>query len=86
MSKNSDIADLCNRYLMNTYSQSIPIVRGEGCRVWDAQGMQYLDFTAGIAVQNVGHAHPAVVKAVQDQMATAGRPSSATRAPRPTRP
>ncbi len=70
MSKNSDIADLCNRYLMNTYSQSIPIVRGEGCRVWDAQGMQYLDFTAGIAVQNVGHAHPAVVKAVQDQMAT----------------
>lgn len=70
MSKNSDIADLCNRYLMNTYSQSVPIVRGEGCRVWDAQNMQYLDFTAGIAVQNVGHAHPAVVKAVQDQMAT----------------
>lgn len=55
---------------MNTYSQSTAIVRGQGTRVWDADGMAYLDFSAGIAVQNVGHAHPKVVAAVQEQMAT----------------
>lgn len=70
MSKNSEIADLNNKYVMNTYQQSIAIVRGDGCRVWDADGMQYLDFTGGIAVQNAGHCNPRVVKAVQDQMAT----------------
>ncbi len=58
-----------SKYVMNTYSPSAAIVRGQGARVWDADGMQYIDFTAGIAVQNVGHAHPKVVKAVQDQMA-----------------
>ena len=68
--KNEEIASLCKQYMMNTYAPSVPIVRGEGTRVWDANGMQYLDFTAGIAVQGVGHAHPKVVKAVQDQMAT----------------
>ena len=68
--KNEEIASLCKQYMMNTYSQSVPIVRGEGCKVWDANGMVYLDFTAGIAVQGVGHANPKVVKAVQDQMAT----------------
>ena len=69
-SKNEEIADLCRQYMMDTYAQSVPIVRGEGCKVWDAGGMVYLDFTAGIAVQGVGHCNPKVVKAVQDQMAT----------------
>jgi acetylornithine aminotransferase/acetylornithine/N-succinyldiaminopimelate aminotransferase len=48
----------------------VTLVRGQGCKVWDADGMVYLDFTAGIAVQNVGHAHPRVVQAVSDQMTT----------------
>ncbi len=70
MSSCKEISKLYSKYVMNTYSQSTAIVRGQGTRVWDADGMQYLDFTAGIAVQNVGHAHPKVVQAVKDQMDT----------------
>lgn len=69
MSNSQQIADMYSKYVMNTYSQSITLSRGQGARVWDDAGMQYIDFTAGIAVQNVGHAHPDVVKAVQAQMA-----------------
>lgn len=46
------------------------LVRGEGCRVWDDQGNEYLDFLAGIAVNALGHAHPAVVSAVSSQVGT----------------
>jgi acetylornithine aminotransferase len=46
------------------------LVRGEGCRVWDAEGKEYLDFLAGIAVNALGHAHPALVEAVSRQVAT----------------
>ncbi len=70
MSKNADIAALFDQFVMRTYTPSVTLVRGHGCKVWDADGMVYLDFTAGIAVQNIGHAHPKVVKAVQEQMAT----------------
>ena len=70
MSKNADIAALFDQYVIKTYTPSVTLVRGQGCKVWDADGMVYLDFTAGIAVQNVGHAHPKVVHAVNDQMAT----------------
>ena len=45
-------------------------VRGEGCRVWDADGKVYLDFLAGVAVNNLGHCHPKVVKAIREQAAT----------------
>jgi predicted acetylornithine/succinylornithine family transaminase len=55
---------------MRTYEPSVTLVRGHGCKVWDADGMVYLDFTAGIAVLPVGHSHPKVVKAVHEQMAT----------------
>jgi predicted acetylornithine/succinylornithine family transaminase len=48
----------------------VTLISGHGCKVRNADGMTYLDFTAGIAVQNVGHAHPKVVKAIQDQAAT----------------
>ena len=54
-------------------SASLPLaelVRGEGCRVWDSEGNEYLDFLAGIAVNALGHAHPALVKAVSEQVAT----------------
>ena len=46
------------------------LVRGEGCYVWDDQGRKYLDFLAGIAVNALGHAHPAVVAAVTEQIST----------------
>ncbi|MEO7348262.1 MAG: acetylornithine transaminase [Terrimesophilobacter sp.] len=46
------------------------LVRGEGCSVWDAGGRRYLDFLAGIAVNALGHAHPALVSAVSHQIAT----------------
>ncbi len=46
------------------------LVRGEGCCVWDDEGNEYLDFLAGIAVNSLGHAHPAFVEAVADQAAT----------------
>ena len=46
------------------------LVRGEGCRVWDVDGNEYLDFLAGIAVNALGHAHPALVEAVSAQVAT----------------
>ncbi|WIB68346.1 acetylornithine transaminase [Curtobacterium sp. MCBD17_035] len=45
----------------------IMLERGRGCRVWDVDGKEYLDFLAGIAVNSLGHAHPAVVEAVTDQ-------------------
>ncbi|PNE41443.1 acetylornithine transaminase [Streptomyces noursei] len=54
----------------------VPLVRGEGVTVWDADGNAYLDFLGGIAVNALGHAHPAVVRAVSDQIATLGHVSN----------
>ncbi|WP_310724258.1 acetylornithine transaminase [Streptomyces sp. N2A] len=54
----------------------VPLVRGEGVKVWDADGKEYLDFLGGIAVNALGHAHPAVVRAVSDQVATLGHVSN----------
>lgn len=48
--------------------QPLTLVRGEGTRVWDSDGRPYLDFVAGIAVNVLGHCHPAVVEAVQQQV------------------
>ena len=54
--------------LMNNYGQrALSIVRGEGALVWDDAGKCYLDALAGIAVCGLGHAHPAVTKAIQEQ-------------------
>jgi len=47
----------------------LALARGEGCRVWDADGNQYLDLIAGIAVSALGHAHPAIIEAVSSQVA-----------------
>ncbi|GBC60167.1 aspartate aminotransferase family protein [Desulfonema ishimotonii] len=54
-----------------TYAR-LPIVleKGQGCTVWDTEGRAYTDFIAGIAVCNLGHAHPNVVRALTDQAAT----------------
>ncbi|MFD8980636.1 acetylornithine transaminase [Streptomyces sp. NPDC059564] len=54
----------------------LPLVRGRGARVWDAEGNEYLDFVGGIAVNSLGHAHPAVVRAVSEQVASLGHVSN----------
>lgn len=66
----SEIAELQKTYLIPTYAPEISLVKGSGTKVWDAEGNEYLDFLAGIAVLNVGHCHPAVVSAIQQQAAT----------------
>ncbi len=68
---NQEVASLTDRYVMKTYGRfPIAPVRGEGCRLWDADGKEYLDFVAGLAVCNLGHCHPRVVRAIQEQAGT----------------
>lgn len=56
------------QYLANTYTRfPIAITKGEGCWLWDVNGRRYLDFLAGIAVCNLGHAHPNVVEGLTAQ-------------------
>jgi 4-aminobutyrate aminotransferase len=59
-------------YMSPSYTRGYPLVvkRGYGCRIEDVDGSEFLDFTAGIAVNSTGHCHPEVVKAIQDQAAT----------------
>ena len=76
MSKSTDIAALFNQYVMHTYAPTATLTSGIGCKVRDSDGKTYLDFTAGIAVHNVGHCHHKVVKAIQDQAATLGHCSN----------
>ncbi len=58
-------------FLMDTYPpQPVTFVRGEGSRLWDADGKVYLDFLGGLAVTSLGHCHPAVAGAVADQART----------------
>ncbi|MBI5234593.1 MAG: aspartate aminotransferase family protein [Deltaproteobacteria bacterium] len=65
---NQEIIESSLRYVANTYARfPIAIVRGLGTRVWDADGRQYLDFVAGLAVTNLGHCHPRVVSAIKGQ-------------------
>jgi predicted acetylornithine/succinylornithine family transaminase len=55
-------------HLLPTYARyPVEFVRGEGARLWDAEGNEYLDFLAGISVSSVGHCHPAVVAAIAEQ-------------------
>lgn len=58
------------RIMKSAALPSRELVRGEGCYVWDSEGTRYLDFLAGIAVNSLGHAHPALVDAVSRQIAT----------------
>jgi len=59
---------LSEKYVAHTYARyPIVLVRGKGTRVWDVEGREYLDFVAGLAVCNLGHCHPKVVRAIQDQ-------------------
>jgi acetylornithine/N-succinyldiaminopimelate aminotransferase len=54
-------------YAQTVRRQPVVIVRGQGTRVWDADGKEYLDFVAGWAVDNLGHCHPAVTQAIAEQ-------------------
>ncbi|WP_434600309.1 acetylornithine transaminase [Streptomyces sp. A5-4] len=60
----------------NYGTPKLSLVRGDGAKVWDADGNEYADFVGGIAVNALGHAHPAVVEAVSRQIASLGHVSN----------
>ena len=63
--------DMADKHLMAfTKRQPVALVRGEGSRVWDSDGKEYLDFTGGISVTALGHSHPKVVGTLREQAAT----------------
>ena len=69
MSGLAELRELEARYAMPTYVRApVEFVRGEGWRLWDADGKEYLDFFAGLSVHNAGHCHPAIVEAIRDQV------------------
>lgn len=64
------LIEAASPHTMNTYGRlPIALERGQGCRVWDVNGKPYLDALAGIAVNTLGHNHPELVPALQDQVA-----------------
>jgi acetylornithine/N-succinyldiaminopimelate aminotransferase len=64
----SELQALERDFAMPTYARHpVEFVRGEGCTLWDAEGQEYLDFLAGVAVVQIGHCHPALVEAVTEQ-------------------
>src|SRR3990172_6106028 len=71
MKKKEKIFQEEKRYLCNTY-QRLPIVleRGKGTKVWDCDGKEYLDFISGIAVLNLGHSHPKILREIKRQANT----------------
>jgi acetylornithine/N-succinyldiaminopimelate aminotransferase len=65
------------RYAMPTYPRAaVEFVRGDGARLWDAEGKEYLDFFAGLSVHNAGHCHPRIVAAITEQARTLGGASN----------
>ncbi len=66
-----EIKQLDADYLLPVYARlPVTLVRGQGVKVWDADGKEYIDFLAGIAVNALGHCHPKMVQAIQEQAAT----------------
>jgi acetylornithine aminotransferase len=77
MTANEELTQRWQGALMNNYgTPRLPLVRGEGTKVWDADGREYLDFVGGIATNALGHAHPAIVEAVSRQIASLGHISN----------
>jgi predicted acetylornithine/succinylornithine family transaminase len=67
----NELVGVYEKYVIPTYGRfDLDIARGRGCRVWDFEGREYLDFGAGIAVCSLGHAHPEVTAAVAAQAET----------------
>ena len=62
-----DWVALENKYYQHTFKRNLVMERGQGARVWDANGTEYLDLVAGIATNVLGHVHPNVVRAIQEQ-------------------
>lgn len=63
-----EIQQLNDLHILNTYgTRKLALVRGEGARLWDADGKEYTDFFSGIAVTNLGHCHPEVTEAICEQ-------------------
>lgn len=63
------ISTLTDQNTFQTYSRyPVTLVKGKGARVWDVTGKAYLDFLSGIAVCNLGHCHPAIVKSAKEQL------------------
>ncbi|WP_042397976.1 acetylornithine transaminase [Streptacidiphilus carbonis] len=74
---NQDLTQRWQHTLMNNFgTPRIPLVRGEGVHLWDADGKRYTDFLGGIAVNALGTAHPAIVAAVSAQIGTLGHISN----------
>src|SRR6476661_4823846 len=66
-----DIVALDAEHVMQTYGRlPVAFVRGEGVRLWDSEGKEYLDFLGGLAVTSLGHSHPAVADALSEQART----------------
>ena len=79
MSRNrtAEVTERYGRALMNTFGPpKLVLARGAGCHVWDVDGNRYLDLLAGIAVNALGHGHPALVDAVTGQLTTLGHVSN----------
>ncbi|WP_326584040.1 acetylornithine transaminase [Streptomyces sp. NBC_00487] len=75
--KNAELTQRWQGSLMNNYgTPKLSLVRGAGTRVWDADGKEYVDYVGGIAVNALGHAHPAIVEAVSSQIASLGHVSN----------
>ncbi|MEV7389803.1 MULTISPECIES: acetylornithine transaminase [unclassified Streptomyces] len=74
---NQELTSRWQGALMNNYgTPRLPLARGEGVKVWDTDGREYLDFVGGIATNALGHAHPAIVEAVGKQIASLGHISN----------
>ena len=66
-----EIVALDAEHVMDTYARApVAFVRGDGTRLWDSEGREYLDFLSGLAVTSLGHAHPVVADALADQART----------------
>src|SRR5690606_34469235 len=67
---NKNLHQLDEEIYLPTFKRfPLAFIKGSGSRLWDADGKEYIDMLAGIAVNSVGHCHPAVVKAIQEQAA-----------------
>jgi acetylornithine/N-succinyldiaminopimelate aminotransferase len=67
MTDNEKTKELADKYIFPTYKRSLALIRGEGCRVWDENGKEYLDFVGGIAVCALGHSSPLVTRTLEEQ-------------------
>jgi len=68
VSGKEEIIGLAQQYLISSYNRlAVVFEKGQGCRLWDTEGKEYLDFLSGLGVNSLGYAYPSVVKAIQEQ-------------------